>query len=123
MKRVLTETEKGQLMWPGLVFAAAAGCAAMLGSAVCAGGGHGSYLPAKLFFPYTMLATLLSDHSIGLPGIVVALIQAPAYVAAVQRAVTRQEKRRVLWVLVAVHASSVIASILLNRNFPEFPPR
>ena len=42
------------------------------------GGGHGHYLFAKLFFPYSMLTTLATT-SITTPAIVFALLQFPLY--------------------------------------------
>ena len=50
-----------------------------LGFAVAAAGaGHGTYIPAKLLFPFTMLAGVFGD-SITLPYLIVALVQFPLY--------------------------------------------
>ncbi len=45
---------------------------------ISAGAGHGTYTPAKLFFPYTMLLTLV-DGRISNRLIALALIQFPVY--------------------------------------------
>jgi len=41
--------------------------------------GHGDYLFARLFFPYTMLLTLAQDDAISLPLMILSLIQFPSY--------------------------------------------
>jgi hypothetical protein len=43
-----------------------------------AGGGHGTYIPAKIIFPFTMLLANLNNE-IGLIGLIIALIQIPIY--------------------------------------------
>jgi hypothetical protein len=45
---------------------------------LAAGGGHGSYMPAKLLFPWTMAATAFT-REIAQPFIAVAIAQYPAY--------------------------------------------
>ncbi len=42
------------------------------------GGGHGTYLPARLLFPFTMFSTFLGG-SITSPFIVIGLVQFPIY--------------------------------------------
>ena len=44
-----------------------------------AGGGHGTYLPAKIFYPYTMIISELQDI-IGIPALILAIIEIPIYV-------------------------------------------
>ncbi len=43
-----------------------------------AGGGHGTYIPAKIIFPFTMLLANLNNE-IGVIGLIIALIQIPIY--------------------------------------------
>jgi hypothetical protein len=43
-----------------------------------AGGGHGTYLPAKILFPFAMLAGVFG-HSISPPYVVLAIVQFPLY--------------------------------------------
>ena len=45
---------------------------------VVAGGGHGSYMPAKILFPYSMAATAFT-REITTPLMVAALVQYPVY--------------------------------------------
>jgi hypothetical protein len=49
-------------------------------SIIFAGGGHGTYIPAKIIFPFTMLLANL-NHEISGIGIIIALIQIPIYSA------------------------------------------
>ena len=43
-----------------------------------AGGGHGSYIPAKIIFPFTMLLAKLNNE-ISFIGFILAIIQIPFY--------------------------------------------
>ena len=43
-----------------------------------AGGGHGTYIPAKIIFPFTMLLANLYNE-IGVIGFIIAIIQIPIY--------------------------------------------
>jgi hypothetical protein len=75
-----------------------------------AGGGHGSYGPASLLFPYTMLSTRLFE-SITLPFIGVALAQFPAYGAAVGWAARRSRPWKALGIVAAVHSAVALAAV------------
>lgn len=43
-----------------------------------AGPGHGSYVPAIIFFPFCMLS-IVSGHTITIPFLLLAIFQFPAY--------------------------------------------
>jgi hypothetical protein len=58
----------------GLVLGAVASLVAL----AAAGAGHGTYLPAKLLFPFAMLCAVFGS-SITAPYIVIALVQFPLY--------------------------------------------
>jgi hypothetical protein len=62
----------------GLGFGAVVGILFLLLSVFAAGAGHGTYLPAKILFPFAMLASVFG-HSITLPYVVLALVQFPVY--------------------------------------------
>jgi len=68
---------KGTLV--GLAIGIAVTFPAIILAWASAGAGHGDYLYARLFFPYTMLLTLAQDNTISLPLIVLGLIQFPSY--------------------------------------------
>ena len=69
------------------------GLLALLVAVHSTAGEHGSYLPAKALFPYTMLA---ASSSTGLPdwAIALALLQFPAYGALLHRAARRSSAGR-----------------------------
>jgi hypothetical protein len=98
-----------------------AGCGGLLIAALMAGGGHGTYLPAKVLFPYTMIMTAWSGDSITLWGVAVAILQMPAYVAALDRARGTASTRRWAIGIAALHVACVMVSIVFIRNFPEAP--
>ena len=51
----------------------------MLLAFISAGGGHGNYLWAKVFFPYSMILPVLQKSEISLPLIILAIVQYPIY--------------------------------------------
>ena len=44
-----------------------------------AGGGHGTYIPAKIIFPFTMLLANLNNE-VGVISLIIAIIQIPFYI-------------------------------------------
>ena len=77
-----------------------------------AGGGHGTYLPAKLLFPYTMLMTLPNGFMTA-PAIGLALTQFLAYGALYAWAFVQGAERRALRVLIIFHAVAVLIALVL----------
>jgi hypothetical protein len=64
--------------WPVFVLSIVVGVLALGIAFLFAGAGHGTYIPAKLFFPYTMLSTGLFGSI--LPGFeLLAFLQFPIY--------------------------------------------
>ena len=82
-----------------------------------AGGGHGTYFPAKVLFPYTMISALLLG-TITVPFILLAIIQFPIYGFALGVA-----NRKGWFVLVAgfilfLHLATLILCFMMpNENF------
>jgi hypothetical protein len=82
-----------------------------------AGAGHGDYLWAKIFFPYTMLSALLFQ-SITDPFMVLAIIQFP--LCGCMLAAASERKRLKPWVvgLTLVHGVSTAVCLLFGiENF------
>jgi hypothetical protein len=80
------------LTFPGIVLAV-----------FSAGAGHGTYLFARLFFPYSMLLTPLTGGSIAAPSIILAFLQLPVECALIGLALA--SKRPLLaGAVVAAHA-------------------
>ena len=79
--------------------------------------GHGHYVLAKVFFPFTMLSTIVFGSIIG-PFIALAIVQFPLYGLLIG---TANEKSRVLPYaagLLIIHALAVIACfVLIGENF------
>jgi uncharacterized membrane protein YqjE len=87
----------------------------ILGGIASAGAGHGNYVLAKVFFPFTMLSTILFG-SIITPFIALAIVQFPLYGLLIG---TANEKRRLAPYaigLVTIHALAVVTCFLLVRE-------
>jgi hypothetical protein len=82
---------------------------------VAAGSGHGTYLPAKCLFPYTMLSTRWTA-SITTPFIVVALLQFPVYGIILTKANTKQKVAWALCVVAAIHLLGVTFALMSNGS-------
>lgn len=103
----------------GLSFGA--GLLLLLFCAFMAGGGHGSYLPPKILFPYTMLLTAWSDDSITPIGMVVAALQMPVYSLLADLGRARGTARTWLIGLGLVHVVVFVGTLAFIRSFPEWP--
>lgn len=87
--------------------------------AVLSGGaGHGDYLLARLFFPYTMLLTRLTGDVISGPLILLALAQFPIYGAIFGIASCRQSAAAISVFLVVSHL--VAAGLCFSGMLPNF---
>ncbi len=79
-----------------------------------AGAGHGTYIPAIVFFPYAM-AIAVPLGNISLPLVVLALVQYPAY-GAVIGATWQSRRRSTVWMTVAwLHAAAVLLAGTLAK--------
>jgi len=82
-----------------------------------AGGGHGTYIPMKIFFPYTMLSTI-NNTSISGAFIIIAIIQYPIYGIIVQYAKSEKLKRTRFAIISVIHIIAMILALILgNENF------
>jgi hypothetical protein len=66
------------------------------------GGGHGTYLPAKVVYPITMIISILSKNGIGTFAIIIAIIQIPAY------ALVLNKKPKRIFYIIGIHIILVI---------------
>ena len=80
-----------------------------------AGGGHGTYLPAAIFFPYTMLSTLLT-RQISIPAIGLAILQFPVYGAVVGCAESGSIRWQRARLILALHVIVFVAVALSGRG-------
>lgn len=106
---------------PGLVFAGLAlfGLAALVVATGAAGGGHGSYLPAKLLFPFTMLLAL-PRGPISPFGMVLAVLQFPVYGGILAAAFAAGRQRYAVAIVVGLHVLAAAAAVAISRGGP-FP--
>ena len=81
---------------------------------LAAGGGHGTYLPAALLFPFTMLLASFTS-SIAAPAVALAVLQFPAYGYLAGRAVSGR-MARVALAIAAVHGASALCALWLLRG-------
>ncbi len=89
----------------------------LFAAAVYTGAGHGSYLPAKILFPFTMLSTVLF-RSIVAPFIVVAVLQFPLYGLLLGRANASGTFARWATAILIIHLLAVLSCFLLvGENF------
>jgi hypothetical protein len=89
-----------------VLIAAVATFVAMAVSIGAAGGGHGTYVPAKILFPWTMLLAEVRQSSITEFLLAVALVQPIVYLTLVLR-------KAALWKAIAIaHAIAAAAALL-----------
>jgi hypothetical protein len=110
---LVTLGNRKKLLWlvGGLVSGVLLGGVATVVSVAAAGGGHGSYLPAKLFFPFTMLSTVHFEV-ITESFIVLALAQFPLYGAGIGLAGGRGKSVRVGAVIALLHVIAVVVCFI-----------
>jgi hypothetical protein len=91
---------------------------AIILAVLSAGVGHGHYEFARLFFPHTMLLTRLTDDSITVPLIILALAQFPLYGAIIGVTGSRNSAALTAALLLVVHV--VAAIICFSGVIPNF---
>ena len=89
----------------------------LLPAAASANAGHGSYIAAIIFSPYTMLSALIFDV-ISVPFIIFAVLQFPLYGAILGKAAERKRFERALSIILAAHALAASACFIpFNESF------
>ena len=89
----------------------------LLAAVASAGAGHGSYLLAKILFPFTMLSTL-AFGSIIAPAIALAVLQFPFYGFILGKANAKGSFRKRAAMLLVIHMLAVTACFsLIGDNF------
>ena len=84
-----------------------------------AGAGHGTYAPARLLFPFTMLSTLLHG-TIKDAYALLALLQFPIYGVILAMAVKSNRTKLTASLLIAIHTIAVFMTfVFLNPSFPN----
>lgn len=84
----------------------------LLAAVASAGAGHGSYLLAKILFPFTMLSTLVFGSIIA-PAIALAVLQFPFYGFILGKANVKGSLRAQAAVFLLIHVLAVAACFIL----------
>lgn len=91
------------------------GFAALFFVVTAAGAGHGTYLPAKILFPYTMLSTALFDE-VTVPFSLLALVQFPLYGAIAGSVRAPRPTRSALSAAVVIHGIAALGALIVLRG-------
>lgn len=91
---------------------------AMLLAFFSAGGGHGDYLWARVFFPYTMLPSCLDNRAIGNMSIALAFLQFPVYGVLIGAlAPTRKHATIVAGAIGVIHVAAVALCLASGSKY------
>jgi hypothetical protein len=85
---------------------------------VSGGAGHGHYVFARLFFPYSMLLTRLAGDTITVPLMVLALAQFPLFGALL--GITRSKPSAVVASILLLVAHTVAVVVCFSGVIPNF---
>jgi hypothetical protein len=81
-----------------------------------AGGGHGTYLPAKVLFPYTMLLAMTAAKTTTNPLIVLAIAQFSVYGLIIDRATRSGTAMKTAVGVAFLHLAALVGCFLLRDN-------
>jgi hypothetical protein len=105
----------------GTLGGVALGAASLVIAVVSAGGGHGSYTPAKILFPYTMYLAAALVGNISPPLVALAFFEFPVYGFTVGMAAGRGKARWVVSSILILHAATSVLCLYVKSNaFGEF---
>jgi hypothetical protein len=103
----------------GLALGLFVGAACLYIALIAGGGGHGTYMPAKVLFPFCMLSVVLG-HSITLPFISLAFLQFPLYGLVLGAAFRSDRFRSVVTSLSVLHI--LVSVVVFAFSDPSFSP-
>lgn len=73
------------------------------------GGGHGTYLPAKIIYPYSMILAGLKNE-IGILAIVLAVLQVPFYVLILSK------KPNWKYFIIVIHCIAIFFALTIKKG-------
>lgn len=73
------------------------------------GGGHGTYVPAKLFYPFSMIIAGFTNK-IGVLATILAIVQIPIYSLAVYK------KPNLKYYIIGIHFIAIIICFSINKS-------
>jgi len=101
--------------WSIIMFSVLVQLMACLVTLFCAAAGHGSYIPAMLLFPITMISTY-PYGSILKPFIVLAMIQFPVYGIILAFAYYKKRLQIIGTYLLIFHALAIMVAMLFTND-------
>lgn len=99
----------------GLALGLVVGALGMVIAWAYAGGGHGTYLPATILFPYTMFLAKTIVGTISGPLMVLTAVEFPAYGFIIGTAASRSRAWLALLTVLVLHAGALVLG-LYNAN-------
>jgi hypothetical protein len=111
----------GILKQPILKYSLIAEAIGILIATFAAGAGHGSYAPARIIFPYTMISTVFHENIRGIY-LIFGLIQFPIYGLVIASASNTKYIKQIIIILTILHFVAVYY-VFTNHNqyFPNIP--
>src|SRR6185295_15807631 len=91
----------------GLAVGAVLTPVALYMAVISAGAGHGDYALAKILYPFSMLLTKVTDDTISMPSVIVAMIQFPVYGVALGLCKTKNSFLTIAGLLFAWHTIAI----------------
>jgi hypothetical protein len=83
-----------------------------------AGGGHGDYVWAKLFFPYTLMPSVLTDTPISLWLVALAFVQFPVYGVLLGASASSLRRAAVAAIVIGIaHAAAVVLCLSIASKY------
>ena len=84
------------------------------------GGGHGGYEFARALFPIPMLVTRISDDTISIPSIALAIIQFPAYGIVIGKSLRHGMKRAIFPFALLMLIHGIATVFAFTGSLPNF---
>lgn len=104
----MTPQKRALIIFGGVVIVALVTLFTAFLAVLSSGAGHGNYFYARLFFPFTMLLTKLTDNSITTPLIILALAQFPIYAVLIGvNAAKPARAKKIALVLLVLHGIAI----------------
>lgn len=113
--------DRGILKQPILKLSLIAEAIGIVIATFAAGAGHGSYTPARIIFPFTMMSTVFHENIRGIY-LIFGLIQFPIYGLVLAWATNTKYIRKIIIILTILHFVAVYY-VFTNHNqyFPNIP--
>jgi hypothetical protein len=100
----------------GTLGGVALGAASIVIAVAYAGGGHGTYAPAKILFPYTMCLAMAIAGSITPPLMALALLEFPLYGFSIGRAASRGQTKTVVYLIIILHTLTWVLCLFVKSD-------